>query len=413
MLLLLCLFLEGQSYAQQNNIDSLLNEFKHTSNVDLRTYDQLFIALYPEYMEELVLVAEDLLTQSIRTKNMNGMHRAADAFGVYFTQKGYFNQAFKILYRSMRYYERTDNQAYLMKAYHYLGSLFLSWGNEEEAIYYFSNLLKIAENSPNQNALYTGRNNLALAYFQNKRYDLGIIQLRQNEADAKFLNYECAAITNNLIGNYYLNKEMLDSAKFKYLKSIDYASKNSDNRLISTAYANLGICEFGDNPEKSMQLFEDSYQYALNSTSIERISVSLFNIASWHLEFEDRKMALKYYQQSYEVAASANSYVNMYDALDEIAEIYRSQDNWILVDSINQIIRGIKSEQHGEFIDLSNDEALLENAFSQYTPLASSSSNAQSGFALSNRVLISSLLFLLLIQFITIIYLSLRLARKH
>jgi tetratricopeptide (TPR) repeat protein len=364
-------------------------------------------------MEELVLVAEDLLTQSVRTKNMNGMHRAADAFGVYFVQKGYFNQAFKILYRSMRYYERTENQAYLMKAYGYLGGLYMAWGNEQEAISYFEKMMTKSKNHTQENVHFTAINNLTLAYFQNSRYDLGIEILKRNEPHLTQMNLENKSVYFNLYGNYFLQKSEIDSAKLYYEKSLKASELYSSNRLISTAYANLAICEFGKNPEKSLQLFEESYQYAVKSTSIERISVSLFNIASWHLEFEDRKKALNYYQQSYEVAASANSYVNMYDALDEIAEIYRSQDNWILVDSINQIIQDIKSEQHGEFIDLSNDEALLENAFAQNTPFLEDQAQSESDKALFRTTLIISLLVLLLIQFLVILYLSYRLARKH
>jgi len=142
------LAVSAPGFTQQYNIDSLLAEFKHAPGIDLRTYDQLFIALYPEYLEELVLVAEDLLTKSVQKQNMNGMHRAADAFGIYLVQKGQFNQAFKILYRSMRFYERTDNQAYLMKAYGYLGALNMAWNNEEQAIEYYERMLALSEKNP-------------------------------------------------------------------------------------------------------------------------------------------------------------------------------------------------------------------------------------------------------------------------
>lgn len=411
--LFLSIFVQTSSFSQAANIDSLLQEFKYAPGVDLRTYDQLFIALYPEHMEELVMVAEDLLTRSVREQNMSGMHRAADAFGIYFVQKGHFNQAFKILYRSMRFYQRSENQAYLMKAYHYLGTLFLSWGNTDEAIYYYKTLLKLAESNPNQLALYTARSNLALAYFNKQRYDLGIILLRQNESSSHLMNAESLATLYNLLGNYYLNRNSIDSAKLNYSKSIIQSNLISENRLISTAYANLAICEFGDDPEESLRLFEESYQFALKSTSTERISVSLFNLASWHLEFEDQERALDYYTQSYQVAARANSYINMFDALDEIAEIYRSQNNWEKVDSINLLVRDIKSQQYNEFIDLSADVELLENAFSQNTPLLERAVLSQSHISFFNGFVLITLLIFVFIQFIIIVYLSLRLARKH
>jgi len=59
------LFVHTTIFGQHYNIDSLLTEFKYNPGVDLRTYDQLFMVLYPEYMEELILVAEDLLKRSV------------------------------------------------------------------------------------------------------------------------------------------------------------------------------------------------------------------------------------------------------------------------------------------------------------------------------------------------------------
>ncbi len=413
ILIFVFLIWSAPSFAQQYNIDSLLLEFKHAPGVDLRTYDQLFIALYPEYMEELVLVAEDLLTRSVQTQNMNGMHRAADAFGIYFVQKGYFNQAFKILYRSMRFYERTENQAYLMKAYHYLGTLFLSWGNTDEAIYYYKLALKLATISPNPVALFTSRTNLALAYFQKQRYDAGIELLKENMESSHLMNEESIATTLNLLGNYYLDKYILDSAKFYYKECIQYSQKISKDRITSTAYANLAICEFGDAPDESLHLFEESYRYAIKSQSKERISVSLFNIASWHLEFEDYPNALRFYSESYEVAKQSNLYISMFDALDEIADVYRSQNNWVKVDSINLIIRDIRTQQYHEFIDLSNNSEILEAAFANNKPFKDQSQMSQSSMALLNWMVVVGLVIFVFVQFVVILYMSLRLARKH
>lgn len=411
--LFLSIFVQTSSFSQAANIDSLLQEFKYAPGVDLRTYDQLFIALYPEYMEELVLVAEDLLARAVREQNMSGMHRAADAFGVYFVQKGHFNQAFKILYRSMRFYQRSENQAYLMKAYGYLGGLNMAWHNEEEAIRYYEKMMTLSANHTQQNVYYTAINNLTLAHFQNSRYDLGVQTLKKNSDYLHQMHSENRAVYYNLYGNYYLQRSEIDSAKSYYSKSLEAAIEFSANRLISTAFANLAICKFGDDPEESLRLFEESYQFALKSTSTERISVSLFNLASWHLEFEDQERALDYYTQSYQVAARANSYINMFDALDEIAEIYRSQNNWEKVDSINLMVRDIKSQQYNEFIDLSADVELLENAFSQNTPLHERAVLSQSHVTFFNGFVLITLLVFVFIQFIIIVYLSLRLARKH
>ena len=398
ILLAMAVLIQIQSYSQSYNIDSLMLEFKNAPGVDLRTYDQLFIALYPEYMPELVVVAEDLLKRSVHEKNLNGMHRAADAFGLYFTSKGLFNQAFKELYRSMRFYERTGNQGYLMKSYHYLGTLFLNWGNVDEAIYYYKKIVQLAVKNPEQNAAHTGRNNLALAYFQKNRYDLGIIILKENQRYIKFMNAEGRATMENLFGNYYLHLNKIDSAKLRYEKSSEYSKLASENRLVSTALANLAICKFYENPESAKQLFDSSYVYALKSKSSERISVSLFNLASWYLEMNDKSSALDMFNESYIVAKKSNSYQNMFDALDEISEIYRSQNKWTNVDSINILIRELKSKQYQELFNLGSDIAIIEKAFNQQVYRDHISRFKDLPISKASIVIISSLIILLIIQ---------------
>jgi tetratricopeptide (TPR) repeat protein len=413
VLLLCALFFMGSSHAQQYNIDSLLQEFKYSDGVDLRTYDQLFIALYPEYMEELVLVAEDLLTQSVRTKNMNGMHRAADAFGVYFIQKGYFNQAFKILYRSMRYYERTDNQAYLMKAYHYLGTLFLSWGNIEESIYWFEKCREIAKENPDKMHLHTVQNNLALAYMKIPDNKQALQYLNANEKDSLILDDEAKIALLNMKGNYWLALENYSLSKNFYNRSKDAALKEGWHRHISTAYMNLAVVEFSSDIDLAKTYFDSSVYYAKQSGLNEKISLAYFNLAAWHAETQNIDSSIYYFSQSFSYANEINNYENMVDALDEMSGLYRELNKWISVDSINGILREVKTQQYSELLNMESDYDLLENAFAQNTPFLEVQAQTVSDKALFRTTLIISLLVLLLVQFLAILYLSYRFARKH
>jgi len=403
------LFVHTTIFGQHYNIDSLLTEFKYNPGVDLRTYDQLFMALYPEYMEELVLVAEDLLKRSVHEGNNNGMHRAADAFGLYFASKGHFNQAYKVLHRSMRFYERTDNPSYLMKAYGYLGALFISWDNPQQAISWYNKLYSLSKENTEQNIHHSAINNLCLAYFSSNRFDLGIETLKKNSVLYDKMNFENKAIYLNLYGNYYLQKLDIDSAKYFYKKSIEVSKMHHGYRLISTAMANLAICEFYLDSPISLDLFEYSYNYALKSNSTERICVSLFNLASWHLEEGNKSLALEYFTTSYVTALNRNSYRNMFDALEEIAEIYREQNEWLKVDSINAMIKDIKTKQYSEFMSLSEDSDILESAFID----TQTNQNKYSSDVINVRAtMVWVLLVLVLIQFMIIIILSKKIAGK-
>jgi hypothetical protein len=407
------LFVHTTIFGQHYNIDSLLTEFKYNPGVDLRTYDQLFMALYPEYMEELVLVAEDLLKRSVHEGNNNGMHRAADAFGLYFASKGHFNQAYKVLHRSMRFYERTENQAYLMKAYGYMGALFMAWDNSQQAVFWYSKLVSLSKLNTSENIHHSALNNLCLAYFSTNRFDLGLETLKKNSEFYELMNNENKAIYLNLFGNFYLEKFNIDSAKHYYQKSIEEALIHSGYRLVSTAMANLAICEFYQDSPSSLDLFKSSYEYALKSKSIERISVSLFNLASWHLENNNQERGLFYLNESYMAAVQHKSYRNIFDALDEIAEIYREQGNWHSVDSVNAIIRDFKTQQYQDFLSLTEDTELLESVFENDLSEQNKKVLNPSDIQFLNQTLLFSLIFFVIIQFVLILFLSTYLVRKR
>lgn len=411
---LMCFFSWGNTaYSQAVNIDSLLLEYKYNPDVDLRTYDQLFITLHLDYMEELVLVGEDLLKRSLRHQNMSGLHRAADAFGVYFTSKGFFNQAYKVLNRSLQFYERNENWSYLMKSYGYLGELFLAWDNPQQAVYWYNKLYVLSKDHPQEQVHYSAINNLSQAYFSSKQYDLGIYTLKQNGAFLEFMNSENKSIYYNLYGNYHLQQEDFDTAMHYYEKSIAFAELSSDFRSISTGLANLAICAFYMEKDNALELFERSYRFALKSKSVERICVSLYNLASWYIENETLEDALDLFNESYSVALKNNSYRNMFDALDQIAEIYRQQQTWIKLDSIQGIISELKSQQYNEFINLTNDSDLLESAFelkSNRNTYINTVAKEQQKF---NQTLLFTLLLLISVQFVIILVLARKVRVQH
>lgn len=411
--LFLSIFVQTSSFSQAANIDSLLQEFKYAPGVDLRTYDQLFIALYPEHMEELVLVAEDLLTRSVREQNMSGMHRAADAFGIYFVQKGHFNQAFKILYRSMRFYQRSENQAYLMKAYHYLGTLFLSWGNTDEAIYWLEKCHELTKINIDKSYLHAVRNNLSVAYLKTPDKKQALEYLNANELDSLLLSDEAKIAMLNLKGNYWLSLDNFELSKNYYKRSKNAALKEGWDRHISTAYTNLAVTEFSTDIELSKTYFDSSVYYAKKSGLYEKVSLSYFNLAAWHAETANFDSSIYYFSQSFSYAKQINNYENMLDALDEMSGLFREMNKWEKVDSLNTILREVKSQQYTELLNMESDFDILENAFSQNTPLLERAVLSQSHISFFNGFVLITLLGFVFIQFIIIVYLSLRLARKH
>jgi len=349
--------------AQAKNLDSLLQEFKYSEGVDLRTYDQIFIAVYPEYLSELIVVAEDLLARSVSKGNADGMHRAADAFGLYFMSKGYFNQAFKLLYRSMRYYEKTENPSYLIKGYHYLGTLYFKWGKYSEAIYWFEKCKFLAEQSPERFQLHTALINLSNSFIHFGDEQQALAYLNISKSELAYMNDETQANFHTLYGNICMNRNQVDSAQYYYKKSLEISLKSTQNSSISIAYMNLGILAFQSDVNLSKIYFDSSLYFANNSGIMERISLSYFNLSSWYYGTDSVELAIRCLNKSYEYAKAVNSYSDMTDVLVELSSIYQEKNDWQRSDSIQQIIRGIDGRIYNEFSSAQIDMEKLDDLF--------------------------------------------------
>jgi len=341
--------------------------------------------------------------------NNNGMHRAADAFGLYFASKGHFNQAYKVLHRSMRFYERTDNPSYLMKAYHYLGTLFLNWGNTNEAIHWFEKCRSLAKNNPMRSSFHSVNNNLALVNFNNKNFEKGKKFLDSNYPEIFMMNDELKANFYNLLGNYYMSTSNRDSVSKYYDLSLYHSKKTKNNRIISSAFTNNAIFQFGIDEKLSYQLFDSSLVYAIKSKFPDRISQSLYNIAFWHYSFNDFENAIFNFEQSYNFAKENNSYTHMIDALEELLVIYRENEEWEKVDMLHERIISIKNAQHKEIIEALNEIDNFENIFKIST---SNSNGIYYETVFSNKKQLKIVILIILIQFVIIVVLAYKLSLR-
>jgi tetratricopeptide (TPR) repeat protein len=289
----------------------------------------------------------------------------------------------------------------------------LSWGNIEESIYWFEKCREIAKENPDKMHLHTVQNNLALAYMKIPDNKQALHYLNANEKDSLILSAEIKIIMLNLKGNYWLALDNIELAKGFYKKSKDASLLQNKGRHISTAYMNLAVVEFSSDIDLAKTYFDSSVYYAKQSGLKEKISIAYFNLAAWHAETQNIDSSIYYFSQSFSYANEINNYENMVDALDEMSGLYRELNKWISVDSINGILREVKTQQYSELLNMESDYDLLENAFAQNTPFLEVQAQTVSDKALFRTTLIISLLVLLLVQFLVILYLSYRFARKH
>ena len=261
--------------------------------------------------------------------------------------------------------------------------------------------------------LHTVQNNLALAYMKIPDNKQALYYLQANEKDSLIISPEIEIIMLNLKGNYWLALDNIERAKTFYKKSKEASLLQNKGRHISTAYMNLAVVEFSNDIELAKTYFDSSVYYAKQSGLNEKISIAYFNLGAWHAETQNIDSSIYYFSQSFSYASEINNYENMVDALDEMSGLYREMNKWISVDSINGILREVKTQQYSELLNMESDYDLLENAFAQNRQFLEVQAQTESDKALFRTTLIISLFFLLLVQFLVILYLSYRLARKH
>lgn len=336
--------IKGQE--EQLNIDSLANVFIQSPSIDLQTFDLLFIELHALYPVELAHMAEILLERSIKENRPIGIYRAYDAYGYYLLSRGLHQQALKLFLKSKKYYETHNLLSYKTKNYYYLGRLYMAMGNNDEAVIWVRKSLSLAELGPDRSKVHNLRVDLAAIYFASSKYEHGKKLLDENYKEWDDLEIIHRIMQLKLYGNYYIYFKDYDRAKEYYIKALDLSIKSDNPIQIADAYTNLAIYQFEYDVQESKRLFEKSLYFAHLSNSPSKISTNYYNLASWYYGVGNLDSAYVNFDVSYRIAESSNLYQNMVDALDEMLNIRRDQNDFQKVDELHQKIQDVKAIQY-------------------------------------------------------------------
>lgn len=413
-ILVLLFFIQSciQVHAQEEdlNIDSLAHTFLNSEQIDLKTFDLLFKELHLMHSEELAHLAEVLLKRSTQQNFPEGIYRAHDAFGFHFLLKGHFNQAFKLLLKAKKFYEQTDNLPYRMRNYYYIGRVYVAMGNLDEAIHWMEKSKQLAEKSPDRNALYVARIDLATIHFRNSNYESGKKLLDSNQTEWSNLTLHQQVDITTLYGNYWLNSNKADKNKAKEMYDLanQMALGTRNHVLIANTYTNLGIYEYEYDIQKSKKYFESSLYHAYMSNYPNKIALDHYNLGFWHYGIEQIDSAMYHFEVSYITAKSVKALDYMLDALEMMIEVERQQGHWEKVDALHEKVREVKTLQYKELIGSYDDLALFEIDDSQLGHSTNQRLNNQLvlGFEKTSFFIIALLSFLVLVLSVSLLIVS-------
>ncbi len=226
---------------------------------------------------------------------------------------------------------------FIARSYIKLGSHLIVMGNYDEALKNFLASLKIAENNNFEHEEF-----IALS-------DLGVIQDRIDKFDNALKYYfEALNIYNksiekgkplkgikniqglyNNIGNIYLSKKELNTAKEYYLKGLAIAEQKLD-------YSNIGnICNNLGKLEDSKENYDIAYGYLIKSLEARQkindksgIAKSYYSLANHYSEMQQPNAALEYAKKSFALSSELNEPLTRKISSMFLYQINKKLGNW-------------------------------------------------------------------------------------
>lgn len=142
-------------------------------------------------------------------------------------------------------------------------------------------------------------------------------------------NYEkLSGIYGDLGLLYYNNNYDTERTLFYYRKSLDYAVKINDQKLIAEAYNRIGGILYNQkNYIDALHYFENSLEIFESLSDVSNTSISLNNIGDVHRLLGEQDIALNYYNRSLELITDIDNQQLEAILLENIGLIYSQKGN--------------------------------------------------------------------------------------
>ncbi|ADC90062.1 TPR repeat-containing protein [Thermocrinis albus DSM 14484] len=248
--------------------------------------------------------------------------RSVDAYfclGIAYYKTGQLNLALENFKKAEAYAVRDDD---LMYIYNWLGSVYDSKGDLDNALLYHSRSLDLAKKLGNRKLEATQLNNIALIFDKKGELDKALsyyeesLRLQTNELDK--------APTYNNIAVIYDKKGDYTKAIEYFKKAIDISTRYGDYHGSGIAMLNLG------NTYRKLKDFDNAYFYL--DEGLKRVKkvgdkywegVGYKNFGWYFMDKGDKKLAKDYLNKAYEIFKSIGAEAYASQVLSDIASLER------------------------------------------------------------------------------------------
>jgi tetratricopeptide (TPR) repeat protein len=315
----------------QPNIDSLLQIWNNTSEVDSVRMEAIRQITYEGYLfsnpDSGFYYSSLMYDFAVEVENRSKQGLARNMQGISFGIQGMHAEAAKYFQYSLEINEEIDDKDAISQA---LSNLSICWGNlgkSDEAIEVCEKIIDLKKETNDYEGIAKAFRNMSEPYSWKGDYAKA---LEVNFKSMQIL--QALGIENGqeqgfiLIARIYENTGQSELAKENYLKSIPLAEKLGNQRSLAAALNNLGqiISNEGDQDE-ALKYYERSLAIKREIFNHLGTANSLNNIGRIYVDKENYEKALEYYREGIEFGEKINNAGVLSSLYGNIGIVYRYQ----------------------------------------------------------------------------------------
>jgi tetratricopeptide (TPR) repeat protein len=213
--------------------------------------------------------------------------------------------------------------------YHHIGSLFLHFGDYEEALNQYQIAMGIAEKINYTKGISSNLEKIGVIYQYRGDYDEALKQYQKAiEIFEKINDREGVSTSLSNIGTIYLDEGEYEKALKNFKKSMEIAEEIHDIKGFSLALHQIGIIDqHKGNYDKALKKYKKAMKIRKKIVDIKGVSQSLNQIGNISSLKGDYDEALKYYQEAIEIAKKIGDIKGVSINLHNIGAIYQQKGN--------------------------------------------------------------------------------------
>lgn len=310
VLSLLALAIVFSTLAQtKGKADSLRHELSLCSS------DTMCLRLHLETCDYLLFsepggaehVCQEALRLSTEANDTAAIAKSLNYNGILSTIQARYITGIERFQQALTYYEALNDRIGITKLFNNIGVIYGSLENFEEAIKYYTKSLELNIELEDHEGAAFNLHNISSNYLQLKEYTKARL-FADSLANYQAIHGEFLA-PYRLFGEWYLQQEILDSAEYYLMRSVEHMNEIDEEHQLAGAYLSLAeVHRKRTNFDRAMLFVDRAERSAVKNQLLDAI-VSVYDSKSKIYADQGR------YDQAYE---AQSIYIAKKDSLDEV-----------------------------------------------------------------------------------------------